>query len=1146
MTSSPSPLTDNQCTDVVTDAANLSKNINVSDEDVEDEEGDLDFNPFLKEAPSLEASSSLSSEIEESNADFVESREDHTNAVNETNAPNALQDNDVQNVDNGQQTGLQAAEENMSNIATVTITDVPVEEHRDTSHFQEVNSDDEDAIWRRTRARYSLVGSTLDELETFLQETDDEDDIHHNIDDEEEYRKFLAAVLLDEDSSLGAAQANENVDEDEDNDADFELELEEALGSDGDEILPSLSKEQNHEHVGRRPETRQKKRQKTDTRQNKFSGQTNRPLRPIIPYTPIVPLLPPNARNYMNQSSSSTNNAYASAFTPDQIGQLHCLMYEHVQLLVQVFSLSVLEPSRQHISTQVRGLLSEILDKRDQVLTSQRVPYPSFCFSLPYIRSTVTLQNMSESSSMDGFSWVPFVSNNVLSVIDVAPLNLVQSYVDDVSLAVKEHQQRQLQVSYDATINKECLFPFESFDTCDEPTTDKDSDQRSKKTLAATLVERCKKQSIALVPKEIANLALRFFSLFNPALFPHKPPPVSVANRVLFTDAEDGLLARGLMKHNTNWKEIQKDYLPCKTPHQIFVRQKNRACSRAPENPIKAVRRMKTSPLTPQEKTLIEEGLKVYRLDWVAVWKYMVPYRDPSLLARQWRTAIGNQKSYKGDDHTKAKRRLYESKRRKSKHESQTLPTTAAGQNGEGWSTEEDVNAFPSFHRCQTLSDKENLCNNGGGENNSGDEGGNNEEEAYVHEAFLADWRPGHSNSGQNPPVEIFTQNQLTGSSGRFSTNIIRSSGPELNRRGYQQPLISDRSRVVRLAPGLPPVNLPPTVRIMSQSAFSKYQENTSHSRTGQINERNAVRCSTSDAVEKGDSEFQMHPLLFQEEDGRSLPYYPLNGSGSSSSSFDFFPNNSPQLNVNLLHYSNEPKNTLNFFNNTLKSKELNSSLSGVDFHPLLQRTDDCVTPLNPELPANSSLPFHGVPPGPNELDLDIRLSTSAQKENARNARVSIPAQLLPSSSHGVLNETGNDPDLCAGSVGNINEEIVMEQEELSDSEDEELEESVEFECEEMTDSEGEGEYDSDHAENIQHKDLQDDNLQNFTVHGDDGDQNEEPRSLLGLNLSPKLAVTRNSNANGSLKDTTSSQAQLESATLTKKPRKRAQKLNPR
>ncbi|KAL8198168.1 hypothetical protein R6Q57_029976 [Mikania cordata] len=1165
MTSSPSPSTENQCSDGVTGAANLSENKDsisqhVEDENEEDEEGDMDFNPFLKEVPSLEASSSPSSEIEEFDADVVDSRENHSHVVDVANVPDELKDDDVRNVE--------------PNIATITVIDDATALH---SQKLNVGSDDEDAIWRRTRARYSLVGSTLDELETFLQETDDEDDLRHNIDDEEEYRKFLAAVLNNGDASSGATQENDNFDEDEDNDADFELELEEALESDVDENLHNVSQEREHERISRRPETRQKKRQRTDVRQNEFSGHTNRPLRPILPYAPISP----NRYNSMIQSTSYANNDYMCAFTPHQIGQLHCLIYEHVQLLVQLFSLTILEPSRQHIATQIHRLLSEMLSKRDQALASQRVPYPSFCFSLPYFRSAVTFQNTAQVSngaiSVDGTFWVPFVSDSVLSVIDVAPLNLVQSYMDDVSIAVQEHQQRQLEVMYDATVDRECLFPFNSIHgVSSDPTVvpDKASDHKSKKTIAAALVERSKNQSIALVPKDIAKLALRFFSLFNPALFPHKPPPSSVANRVLFTDSEDGLLARGLIRYNTDWKEIQKNFLPSKTPHQIFVRQKNRACSRAPENPIKAVRRMKTSPLTPQEKALIEEGLKIYKLDWMAVWKYMVPHRDPSMLPRQWRTAIGNQKSYKGDENTKAKRRLYESQRRKSKLEGLRLQTTGVGQNSQGWSTEDEANPLPGFPtNCST--------DNGGGENNSGDDGGNNEDEAYVHEAFLADWMPvpsGISNMGENQQVELFTQNRsandtrlanlhpqnpTNSSTYRVPAKFLR---PEVNIRPYRARR-SNCSRLVKLAPDLPPVNLPPTVRIMSQSAFSKYQDEASgkarqnivlsQPRIGQQDERNSVRCSTGDnnAVEKGDSDLQMHPLLFQDHEDGSLPYFPLNRSAGSSSSFDFFPNNPPQLNLNLFRYSNQAKHTLNFIN-SLRSKELSSALTGADFHPLLQRTDDgndqsSGTPL--DVSTTNSAALNVVPRSPNELDLDIRLSSIARKENGASARESGTPEMQPVGSHGLAEENGNDLDSGPGSVSARHDEIVMEQEELSDSEDDDIADSVEFECEEMTDTEGEGGSDSDHVENMQNEDVQDDCFRRVMVHEGDSDQDEprcqetansdEPPCLLGLNLNTKLQVTRSSSSS---KKTTLPHQQLDDAIQVKKPRKRAQKVDPR
>lgn len=65
------------------------------------------------------------------------------------------------------------------------------------------------------------------------------------------------------------------------------------------------------------------------------------------------------------------------------------------------------------------------------------------------------------------------------------------------------------------------------------------SSPKMKKTMAAALVESTKKQTIALVREDIASAMNRFSPLFNKNLFPHKAPPASAANRLLFTDAED-------------------------------------------------------------------------------------------------------------------------------------------------------------------------------------------------------------------------------------------------------------------------------------------------------------------------------------------------------------------------------------------------------------------------------------------------------------------------------------------------------------------------------------------------------------------------------------------------------------------------------
>lgn len=120
--------------------------------------------------------------------------------------------------------------------------------------------------------------------------------------------------------------------------------------------------------------------------------------------------------------------------------------------------------------------------------------------------------------------------------------------------AVQESRRRHVESSCDTRFEREPLFPLPSFPSVSQSNCEgssrtassaintvspPSSQQPPKKTLAATLVENTKKQSVALVPREISKLSQRFFPLFNPALFPHKPPPAAHANRVLFTDAED-------------------------------------------------------------------------------------------------------------------------------------------------------------------------------------------------------------------------------------------------------------------------------------------------------------------------------------------------------------------------------------------------------------------------------------------------------------------------------------------------------------------------------------------------------------------------------------------------------------------------------
>ncbi|KAJ8559741.1 hypothetical protein K7X08_003799 [Anisodus acutangulus] len=1229
----------------------------------EDEEEDMDFNPLLKEVVSLDASSSLSSEIEGLDADIVDSGENIGESVRgccKERLPGSPQDCLIGDKELGEEIVMQnrassgVCPEDLNKISSSElmereptldtepesgisnnkktvlsgggdrVEDLSVGECNNISNSRRsiIDMDNEDAICKRTRARYSLASFTLDELETFLQETDDEDDLQ-NANDEEEYRKFLAAVLLGGDGNSGNIQDNENVDdEDEDNDADFELEIEEALESDLDEHMKDDIEEE-YEAVGRRPKTRQTRCQRASVEnKKKILGLPNRPLRPLLPYLPISPYSVHGAISMMPRCSPPANDGFVNGFTPHQIGQLHCLIHEHVQLLIQVFSVCVLEPAKRHIASNVGELISQMLHKRDEVLASRSVPYPSFCFFSPYVCPSVSDEPLhtspaqitdktSSAHDLQGDcssglymvqpfdrispskgrheaitnnqvgcplgSWVPYISGPIRSVLDVAPIKLVKDFMDDVSHAVQDYHNRQVGGLTDICSEKEPLFPVQNIHFTTEPdgrsslysnaVPPSSSSRTSKKTMAAVLVEKAKKQAVAPVPNEIAKLAQRFYPLFNPALYPHKPPPAAVANRVLFTDAEDELLALGLMEYNTDWKAIQQRYLPCKSKHQIFVRQKNRSSSKAPENPIKAVRRMKNSPLTAEELARIEEGLKVFKLDWMSVWKFIVPYRDPSLLPRQWRTAIGTQKSYKSDASKKAKRRLYELERKKLK-----------------------AAALETWHiSCRKEDD---VADSIVEENCGADNCTDRDEEAYVHEAFLADWRPAISsiqvNHSMSDMAEKITPPQLLGVESSQVAEQMNSSGsrngqshisnefPVSLRSSETQSFSRYRAckfnngQLVKLAPGLPPVNLPPSVRVMSQSAFKSYHVGTypralggdastgdgvrdnavpnianaaksytnyfvkdgpftSSAGRNNISNQNLQETSMSKdnksvAEGKDESGLKMHPLLFRAPEDGPLPYYQSNSSFSTSSSFNFFSGCQPQLNLSLFHHPRQSVHNVNFLDKSSNPRDKTSISSGFDFHPLLQRTDDANCDLevasSVARPSCTSESSRGrctqvqnavdsssnvacsIPSSPmgisNEVDLEMHLSFTSRKQkvvgsrgvadhfmgrspsasdsgdkNRRNNGTpnrttqhrdsSATARMLSSDE-----QTGNDvDDLEDQSLA----EVVMEQEELSDS-GEETGENVEFECEEMEDSEGEEIFESEEITNDENEEM--------------------------------------------------------------------------
>ncbi|KAG6541685.1 hypothetical protein Mapa_016950 [Marchantia paleacea] len=878
----------------------------------------------------------------------------------------------------------------------------------------DLGDDSVDAISKRTRAHYSLADMSLDQLEMFLQESDEEE-YFQNVDDEEEYRKFLLAVQEKEDGG------DEQRQDDEDEDADFEFEIEEALESDYDDASGFTKKRKR-----RRPETRENRRQRAKTHSKGLNvSQMKAPLRPLLPNTSNLQYSAhvTEKRNIavggdQGWAPNQKKKVPVNGFTAHQIGQLYCLIHEHVQLLVQVYSMCILEPTRHKVAKETRKMLTEMADKRDMVLSWKKTAFPGFCFQPPYTHPSFTeteeektlahrfqlpsdpeacsrdttggidaypvssahgsdgdmvlwssvesgsstsalpsrqlnllscsnLSLVSQPSTYPGtidstpflldhpselshrwhqtlnicqtpgavpttigvadtmhvtdqssvspyvkvgtcfgegylsgpmlmksvppataqqpsscslasskktpqsFSaageeghglvnavtseWAPITSGPVRSLLDVAPLALVRDFLDDMSRVAEDYTQRHVESgAYHSECEREPLFMISISDQREGDARRNSKARPSslsfhfkeslpvsapripiKKTMAAALVESTKKESLALVPKDVASAVQRFLPFFNEALFPHKPPPMAAAARLLFTDAEDELLAMGLMIYNNDWTSIQQRFLPSKTMHQIFVRQKNRSSARAPENSIKAVRRMKSSPLTAVEKACIQEGLKIYKYDWNKVWEFCVPHRDPAILPRQWRIALGTQKSYKTSETSKERRRVYEANRRQAKKASE-------------YGLEVKKDSGPSS--VETGIEGRDVIS------------GEDEEyveDAYIREAFLADWCPSTSASVGAPlslPGGPPTQRTKTKASVAKKKKVLADQVPDtkpvsavpafnlapgssnwFNRQALMFGT-NVTKQTVKLAPDLPSVKLPPHVHVLSQA----------------------------------------------------------------------------------------------------------------------------------------------------------------------------------------------------------------------------------------------------------------------------------------------------------------------------------------
>jgi len=137
---------------------------------------------------------------------------------------------------------------------------------------------------------------------------------------------------------------------------------------------------------------------------------------------------------------------------------------------------------------------------------------------------------------------------------------------------------------------------------------------------------------------DIARALVPVRPFFNPEIEP-MAPNFNVTSQMLFTPAEDELLAWGIRKHLYEWPKIAAELLPAKDEKMIFNRKKNRCKSVAPDNIVKEVVSLSTGNLTLAEELLIVQALVFYGKQakkWEMICKEHLPHRHPKVLSMLW------------------------------------------------------------------------------------------------------------------------------------------------------------------------------------------------------------------------------------------------------------------------------------------------------------------------------------------------------------------------------------------------------------------------------------------------------------------------------------------------------------------------------
>ena len=589
------------------------------------------------------------------------------------------------------------------------------------------DSDDESenrGVARRTRAHVSLADIDLDYIESMMPLPDEGDMGFQFHDDDEEYANFLSAINLDFEvggagDAAGGGEKNARRplatlrdDDDDDDDDDY---------ANVDPKAARVERRARRYQAANAPilaaATELPDPQKRHTKRKEYVYRYQSKLdRPEYKERPVwSTVVTRNARlraEAAAAAAAAAKNGTApglaggpgaktgtaaivgpalprAEFTRAQIGALHAMISDHVQLLLTTFARGAwdIDPVANGAAQRACKLLGQMLETVKARLIAKDAakdpPHAEACFS----RAATT-----EGSVAETRRWLPPprpMNARVYTVLDVMPLRMAGKFMADVRacgfvmrvppgrrlppIAAPQmmlppasappaagappvaprvpspEEIRDAQNAMEARYGRlSQLFRAEHA----EPTETDFLEDWRRASDAETQRKRRKPPPDEMVPFYVrlpasVVLASRPFAPWvNPLALPRVPNLRITWEKDRWLPSEDALLAAGIRNYGVRWDVIRVNLLPAKTARQIINRQKN-LCNETRfkgENVVRDAKQKVLQPLSAAEIRKIREVLHrddavAGRENWDAIQRECLPNRNASCLDRLWKEA---------------------------------------------------------------------------------------------------------------------------------------------------------------------------------------------------------------------------------------------------------------------------------------------------------------------------------------------------------------------------------------------------------------------------------------------------------------------------------------------------------------------------